>query len=107
MSITGTDIRSIRGSFGWSIDQFARVLGVHPVTLNRWELAGPKQPQIEGMAYSILVGLKQRVLRAPTGQRVPKSQIRQTGSDIEQLLVVGGVLVALAALLTFVNSGKR
>ncbi|MBS0196236.1 MAG: helix-turn-helix domain-containing protein [Planctomycetes bacterium] len=107
MGITGDDIRSIRGSFGWSIDQFARVLGVHPVTLNRWELAGPKQPQIEGMAYSILVGLKQRVLKTVAGRRIPKAQVKQTGTEIEQLLVVGGVLVALAALLTFVNGDKR
>lgn len=107
MEITGDDIRRIRGSFGLSIDQFARVLGVHPVTLNRWELVGSKQPQIEGMAHSILVGLKQRVLRVAGARRVAKAHIKQTGTEIEQLLVLGGVLVALAALLAFVNGGKR
>jgi hypothetical protein len=105
MGISGAEIREIRTAFGWSIEQFARVLGVHPVTLNRWELAD--QPTIEGMAMPILVGLRQRILLARGAQRVARPRVKETGVEIEQLLIVGGVLVALAALLAFVNGGKR
>lgn len=107
MSLTGDDIRKIRAAFGWSIDQFARVLSVHPVTLNRWELAGPKSPPIEGMAYPVLLGLQQRVLAPEDGQRAARARAKETAAEIEKLLVMGGVLLALGALIAFVNGGKR
>lgn len=101
--MTGNEIRKIRHAFGWTIDRFARVLSVHPVTLNRWELAGDQAPQIEGMAYSVLLGLRQRVIEAHEGQRAVKARARQTAAEVNQLLLVGGALLALAALLAFVN----
>lgn len=108
MSITGHEIRKVRTAFGWSIEQFARVIGVHPVTLNRWELAKDKTPQVEGMAYPILLGLRKRVLEAEEGQRAATTKARAAGQEIEQLLIMGGVLLALAALLAFVNeAGKK
>ena len=105
MAISGDEIRTIRGAFGWSIEQFARILGVHPVTLNRWELAGPAEPRIDGMPHAILLGLKDRLIAARSG-RPAKAAVRQTGADIKRLLVVGGVLVALGALLAFVNDDE-
>lgn len=108
MSITGDEIRRIRTAFGWSMEQFARVLGVHTVTLNRWELAKDKAPQIEGMAFPVLLGLRQRVLEADEGRRVAAAKAKETGEEIQKLLVMGGVLLALAALLAFVNeAGKK
>lgn len=106
MSITGEEIRHIRSAFGWSIDQFARVLGVHPVTLNRWELAGSAQPKIEGMAHSVLLGLRQRILQPTEGKRAIKASARATADEVDQLLLVGGVLLGLAALLAFINKAK-
>ena len=107
MGITGNEIRSIRNALGWSIDQFARVLSVHPVTLNRWELAGDAEPKIDGMAFSILLGLKQRILNSPEGMRAAKAEAKETGTEIANLLLLSGLLVALSTLLAFVNSGKR
>lgn len=107
LSITGDEIRKVRTAFGWSIDQFARVLGVHPVTLNRWELVKEKNPQIEGMAFPILMGLRDRVLQAEEGKRAAAARARETGQEIEKLLLMGGVLLALAALLAFANEGRK
>jgi transcriptional regulator with XRE-family HTH domain len=107
MSITGEEICRIRKTFGWSGDQFARLLGVHPVTLSRWEAAKAKEPKIEGMALTILLGLRERVLNAPAEQRLLPEEARRTASDIERLLVVGGVLVALGVLLACINKDRR
>lgn len=107
MSLTGEDIRKIRTAFGWSLDRFATVLSVHPVTLNRWELAGPKAPPIEGMAYPVLLGLQRRVLQAEEGQRAARAKAKETAAEIDQILVIGGVLLALGALIAFANNGKR
>lgn len=106
MGITGNEIRKIRDAFGWPIDRFAAVLGVHPVTLNRWELAGEKAPPIEGMPHTILIGLRRRVLRAEEGQRAARAAARNAASEIDQLLLFGGVLLALGALLAFVNAKR-
>lgn len=104
--MTGNEIRRIRNAFGWSIEQFARVLGVHPVTLNRWELSGTEVPQVEGMPSAILLGLRERILRAEEGRHAAAAQARQVALEIEKLLIIGGVLVALGALLAFVNAKK-
>jgi transcriptional regulator with XRE-family HTH domain len=106
MSVTGDDIRRIRAAFGWSIERFSRVLGVHPVTLNRWELSGTRPALIEGMPRAILLGLQERLFRAQEGRRAAAEQARQVASDVDRLLIVGGVLLALGALLAFVNAKK-
>ena len=100
--IPGNEIRAIRNALGLSIEQFSRVLGVHAVTLNRWELAGPACPVIEGMAWNVLVGLRQRLVTTNAPKAAAK-EAATAGQEIEQLLVVGGVLVALAALLAFIS----
>lgn len=105
--ITGEQIRRIRQNFGWTIEQFARVLGVHPVTLNRWELCEQKVAPADGMPGAILLGLHRRMTQPnATARRQAKAEAEQKAAEIEQLLVVGGVLVALAALLTFINRVK-
>lgn len=105
--MTGNQIRVIRQAFGLSIDQFARVLGVHPVTLNRWELARETEPNIDGMAWNLLTGLKERLIRVQGQRRAAKAQAAQTGQEIENLLALGGILLALGALLTFINAKPR
>lgn len=106
MTISGHDIRSIRQRFGWSIEQFARLLGVHPVTLNRWELAGAKSPPIEGMAGTILAGLKERMLEHAGSKNRLDTEASEAADKINRLLIVGGILLALAALLAFINKGR-
>ncbi|MGD9689520.1 MAG: helix-turn-helix domain-containing protein [Phycisphaerales bacterium] len=100
--LTGNQIRAMREAFGLSIGQFAQVLGVHPVTLNRWELAGKQCPPIDGLPRSILMGLQGRLEQARSQRRF-QSEAAKAGSEIEKMLALGGVLVALAALLAFLS----
>lgn len=102
--MTGNEIRSIRKAFGLPIDQFARVIGVHPVTLNRWELKGDEHPAMEGMAGNILMGLRQRLANTP--KQEVRREAANTGHEIAELIALGGILLALAALLAFANKGK-
>jgi transcriptional regulator with XRE-family HTH domain len=99
MSITGQEIRQIRHTFGWPIEHFARLLGVHTVTLSRWERTHEGVPKVEGMPLAILLGLKQRMLTAPESDRLKPEDAKQTATQIDQVLVVGGVLLALGLLL--------
>lgn len=107
MSLTGEDIRFIRKKFGWTIEQFARVLSVHPVTLNRWELAGKETPKIDGMAHPVLLGLHERFRQSSGEERAINDAAKQTASEVERLLVLGGILLALAALIAFASASKR
>ncbi len=104
--MTGNEIRVIRQAFGLSIDQFARVIGVHPVTLNRWELVGDEHPRIDGMPFNILLGLRQRILNGTQHRRRMRAAAERKGAEIGQLLALGGILLALAALLDFANTEK-
>lgn len=102
--MTGNEIRAIRKAFGLPIDQFARVIGVHPVTLNRWELKGEERPGMEGMAGTILLGLRQRLANSPKQQI--KREAASTGIEITELIAIGGILLAVGALIAFANAGK-
>ena len=104
--VSGDQIRAYRQVFGLTIDQFSRVLGVHPVTLNRWELARDKCPEIDGMAWNVLAGLHRRMPHAPPPPPI-RNEARRVGTEIEQALIVGGVLVALAVLLAFVVGAAK
>ncbi len=106
ISMTGNQIRAIRQAFGLPIDQFARVIGVHAVTLNRWELTGNEHPKIDGMPGNILLGLRERLLNGTRFNRQAKAEAENKGMEIGQLLALGGLLLALAALLEFANAGK-
>lgn len=99
--ITGKDIRGIRKTLGLSIDQFARSLGVHPVTLNRWELKHDDFPIIDGAAWPVLVGLQERLAARGPERKEAKAEAKATGDEIVKVLAVGGVLLALAALVVF------
>jgi hypothetical protein len=63
-------------------------------------------PKVEGMPLAILLGLKQRMLTAPESDRLKPEDAKQTATQIDQVLVVGGVLLALGLLLACIN-GKR
>jgi transcriptional regulator with XRE-family HTH domain len=94
--MAGGDIRRIRTALGLSVAQFATVLAVHPTTVGRWESSGTRPVVIEGVAWNVLMALRQR-LGDGTDARVAK-----LGDDVAQALLVGGALVALAMLLKYV-----
>lgn len=94
-------IRQTREALGLSSAQFASVLGVHPTTVSRWENA--KGPVIvEGIAYTVLTALQ---LRLAQGGRA-KVEATQTGEEISNALVFGGVVLALALLVAFAAKQK-
>lgn len=95
LSIPGDEVRRIRTAFGLTVPQLAAVLAVHPGTVHRWEMSGAAAVPVDGVAANVLAGLRQRV--PGTGP----AELTQTGEAIKDALLVGGALLALAALLKF------
>lgn len=100
IKIPGEEISDIRSSFGLSATQFAQVLGVHPSTVHRWESAGPQSVPVDGVAANLLIALRQRPL-------LSDREGAQVGDRIAQALIVGGALVALAALIEWLTKSGR
>lgn len=95
----GSDVRTIRGALGLTVPTFATVLGVHPSTVHRWEAAGTQPVVIEGVPWAVLAALRQRVVR----EQADPTKVKDQGQKINDALVVGGVLLALAALIAFAS----
>lgn len=96
-ALPGDDVRRIRNALGLSVIQFATVLGVHPSTVHRWEAAKKSPVPIEGVAWTVMSALRERVLV----ERAARAKVIQAGQDVSSKLAAGGVLLALAALLYF------
>lgn len=100
-TLAPAQIRQTRLALGLTSGQFANVLGVHPTTVSRWENAsGPVV--VEGMAFTVLSALR---LRLAQDRRAEKTA-RETGKEVSDALVVGGVVLALALLVAFA-AGKE
>ena len=90
--MTGTDVAQIRAQCGWSAQQLADLLGVHPSTIYRWE-------SVEGefaadpLQRDILITLQALWRRSSSEQRL---ELRTT---IDEARAKGGTLRALSALL--------
>ncbi len=93
--MAGAEIRSIRERLGLSVIQFATVLGVHASTVHRWEAAGSEMVDVDGVAANVLIALRQRVAEEPD------SSAKDAGRAVVEALLLGGALVALAALLAY------
>lgn len=89
-------IRSTREAFGLSSSQFAAALGVHPTTVSRWENS-PKDVVVEGTAWTVLMGLNQRL--AAKGRAAKEAE--QAGREVASALLIGGTLIALAVLVAY------
>ena len=83
--MTAARIQAIRTSLGLSQVQLAQLLGVHPLTVSRWErsLLAPTPHQ------SALLESFGKASRTET----------QIGDEVANLLLTAGVAVALYALL--------
>ncbi|MCC6969681.1 MAG: helix-turn-helix domain-containing protein [Phycisphaerales bacterium] len=89
-------IRKIRQELGLGGAQFASVLGVHPTTVSRWENS-TEPVVVEGMAWTVLAGLEQRL----ASERKASQAAKDAGKEIQTALLVGGALIALAILIDF------
>jgi len=102
-AILGQDVRAIREALGLPVLQFATVLGVHPSSVHRWESSGNQPVPIEGVAWTVLSALRQRVLAVKKPER---ARAAAAGQKVSNELATGGVLLALAVLLLFA-AGKE
>jgi len=102
-SLTGTHVRTIRGALGLTIAQLANVLGVHPSSVQRWELAGGQPIKVEGVPLTVLNALRIRVLHEAKGRQLAAA----TGQQVSTKLATGGVLLALAVLLLFAAGEEK
>ena len=102
LSLAGRDVRSIRHALDLTVEQFATVLAVHPGTVKRWEGYGVRPVTIDGIAANVLAALQQRVERALD----PETELRPTGNEITKALLVGGAILALAALLNTLTEDR-
>lgn len=83
--MTAAEISIVRSQLGFSQVQLAQLLGVHPLTISKWE-RGVLAPTPHQSA------LLQSFLKASQAKK-------QIGSEVSNLLVTAGVAVALWALL--------
>ena len=83
--MTGPEVASIRAGLGLTQVQFAQLLGVHPLTVSKWErgLLAPTSHQI---------ALLDSFRRARAAQK-------DIGGEVANLLVTAGVAFALFAVL--------
>lgn len=85
MPLTKRDIAQIRGNLGLTQAQFAQLLGVHPITVSRWE-HGALAPNTH--QTNLIASFRKAV-----------QQDEDVGDKIAQALVGAGVALALYYLL--------
>ena len=59
MKLTGPSITSLRGSLNLSVQDFSKLLGVHPATVYRWE--GQATCKVSPLQHALLVVLQEQV----------------------------------------------
>jgi DNA-binding transcriptional regulator YiaG len=87
--VNASDINSIREALGLSQLQFAQLLGVHPITVSKWErdIAAPTDYQVAFLSQF---------------QAAVKNKIKS--DELKNLLIVAGVI---AALVLIFNTAKK
>lgn len=85
MTLSKDDIKQIRDRLGFTQVQFGSLLGVHPLTVSKWE-RGALQPTPHQQALI-------------TSFRTASTKQENVGKTVGELLITAGVIVALLALL--------
>lgn len=93
--MTGTEIRALRANFALSAKQFAQTLGVHVLTVRRWERAGPAKVRIDPLQVALLTLAHDQPAQ------------RQLGKEIAHGLDVGGGMLGLYYLLYSAYGSER
>ncbi|HEX6039313.1 helix-turn-helix domain-containing protein [Longimicrobium sp.] len=84
--MTGPEVHAIRTQLGLSQVQLAQLLGVHPLTVSKWE-------------RSVLAPTPHQAALLDSFGKAGKAK-QQIGSEVSNLLVTAGVAMALLALLS-------
>lgn len=90
------DFKRLRSRLGFTQSQFARVLGVHPLTVSRWE-RGQVAP--DGPTALLLETMDKRT----RDQKPPPT----LADDVLKALAVGAAVAGLVCLLAILFGGKR
>lgn len=90
--MTGAQIRRLRRALGLEAIAFAKVLGVHPSTLYRWEQSSG-QVRMDPLQGEILAKLDERL------RKIPREEKKAVGDHVLKALLAGGMLMGLAALV--------
>jgi DNA-binding XRE family transcriptional regulator len=74
------DVRYLRGKGDWSVQTFAKLLGVTPTTVYRWERADPQADlKVEALQASILSVLDQVSITIPRAAEIEKAVLSDGG----------------------------
>jgi transcriptional regulator with XRE-family HTH domain len=90
---TGIEIRRIRELLGWTVEQFATLMGVALSTAYRWEGYGAESLQLDPLQLKLLARVEQIADEKETAR---KAKAR----SITNAILLGGTLAALGALLS-------
>lgn len=101
--IRGSEVKNIRSTLGLNASQFATVLGVHASTVHRWEAQGEGTWEVDGVPANVLIALRERLRN---DDRAAK-QASGLGNEIVAALGVGGALVGLAILLSWLTESRK
>jgi hypothetical protein len=91
--MNGNDVRTIRSRFGMTAEKFAQVVGVHIVTVFRWEAAGPAELPLEPRQLQILSLMRQQL------EQKKRNETSELGKTIVGGVIAGGGLAGLFYLL--------
>lgn len=95
MTLSRAEIRQIREGLNLTQVQFATLLGVHPLTVSKWEREGgalKPTPHQQALIESF---------------RVASDKQEKIGETVAGLLITAGALVALVALLNVALEDKK
>ena len=91
--MTGTEIRAIRRLLGLNQAQFAQLMGVHAITVSKWEsgVTSPTDYQQAFLSqYRVAVDAEKKKVR----------------DELKGILIVAGVIAAVMFLLTIATKKK-
>lgn len=93
--MTGAEVRALRTRLGLTARQLSELLGVHPSTVHRWEMArnNERSLKIEPLQLRLVMVLSQEYDKRTDEDRAALS------STLGHELAVGGGLRAIYALL--------
>ena len=91
ISMNGSEIRSIRHLLGLNQAQFGQLMGVHAITVSKWETdaTSPTDYQ-EAFLSQYRIAAKEKQVR----------------DDLKGILIVAGVIAAVMFLLTIATKKK-
>ena len=89
--MTKTQIYEIRDNLGLTQEKFGELLGVHPMTVSKWE-----RGELEPTPYQLKF--------LENFQKAAKE--KQVDERVKAALVVGGIIAVIFLLLTLAKKGK-